>query len=163
MAIFKFDSEHATDVAKLTNAVAITLDEAKSFIDQLLNSFDVEACPVENLNIIANILGYPIDKEDDPDFVRRSLRNAISLYKAKGTADSIKVLFYNLGFYVDVVPLWTPDFVESVQVFPPYIKATLAKINVGNSYNPGYYDVTVINPDEQFNTSVGGFQFVNKA
>ena len=161
MAKYKFDYEHATDVDSLVHEAAITLDDAKAFIDQLLNSFDIEACPVENLNIIANILGYPIDREDDPDFVRRSLRNAISLYKAKGTADSIKVLFYNLGFYIDVVPLWTPDFIETVQVLPPYLKATLAKINTGNVNKLGYYDVTVMNPDEQIATSVGAFQYIN--
>jgi phage tail P2-like protein len=163
MAQYKFDYANATDVDALTHEVALTLDEVKAFIDQLLNSFDIEACPVENLNIIANILGFPIDREDDPDFVRRSLRNAIALYKAKGTADSIKVLFYNLGFYVDVVPLWTPDFVEKVRIFPPYIKATIAKIpDNGNPYRPGYVDVTVVNPDEQFDTSVGAFQYIDK-
>ena len=161
MSTFKFDYENATDVAAIVQQCAITLDEAKAFIDQLLNVFDVESCPVENLNIVANILGYPIGSEDDPDFIRRSLKNAISLYKAKGTADSIKVLFYNLGFYVDVVPLWTPDFVESVEIFPPYIKAIIAKINSGNPNKPGYYDVTVLNPDEQSDTSVGAFQYVN--
>lgn len=161
MAQYKFDFDNASDVDALTHEVAITLDEAKAFIDQLLNVFDIEACPVENLNIIANILGYPVNKEDDPDFTRRSLRNAIALYKAKGTADSIKVLFYNLGFYVDVVSLWTPDFVESVQVFPPYIKATIAKITSGNPYRPGFYDVTVINPDSQMDTSIGAFQYID--
>ncbi len=160
MAQYQFDYSSATDVDALTHEVAATLDQAKAFIDQLLASFDIEACPVENLNIIANILGYPISAQDDPDFVRRCLRNAISLYKAKGTADCIKILFYNLGFYVDVVPLWTPDFIESVQVFPPYITATINQVASGNPYKPGYYDVTVINPDAQSNTSTGAFQFL---
>jgi phage tail P2-like protein len=158
---YTFDYANATDASALTHEVAISLDEAKAFIDQLLNSFDIEACPVENLNIIANILGFPVNKEDDPDFMRRSLRNAIALYKAKGTADSVKVLFYNLGFYVDVVPLWTPDFTESVQIFPPYVKATISKITSGNPYKPGYYDITIINPDNQSDTSVGAFQYLN--
>src|ERR1035437_9313023 len=139
----------------------ITINVHDNILDQLLNSFDIEACPVENLNIIANILGFPINKDDDPDFMRRSLRNAIALYKAKGTADSVKVLFYNLGFYVDVVPLWTPDFTESVQIFPPYVKATISKITSGNPYKPGYYDITIINPDNQSDTSVGAFQYLN--
>jgi phage tail-like protein len=164
MAQYKYDYANATDADALTHEVAITLDEAKAAIDQLLNSFDVEACPVENLNIIANILGFPIDREDDPDFVRRGLKSAISLYKAKGTAESIKVLFYNLGFYVDVVPLWTPDFVEKVRVSPPYIKAVVASVPPnGNPYLAGFYDVTVMNPDEQYDTSSGAFQYIDKA
>ena len=158
---YTFDYSKASDASALTHEVAISLDTAKAFIDQLLNSFDIEAAPVENLNIIANILGFPVNKDDDPDFMRRSLRNAIALYKAKGTSDSVKVLFYNLGFYVDVVPLWTPDFTESVQIFPPYVKATISKITSGNPYRPGYYDVTIINPDNQSDTSIGAFQYLN--
>ena len=160
MAQYKFDYSSASDADALTHQVAITLDEAKAFIDQLLNNFDVEACPVEHLNIIANILGYPIDREDDPDFVRKSLRSAISLYKTKGTEDAVKVFFYNLGFYVDVVPLWTPDVTENVEIFPPYLKAYLPTVT-GNPYKVGYYDVTVINPDNQFDTSTGAYQYTN--
>lgn len=154
MATYRFDYQNASDVEALNQTVAVTMDEIKAFIDQLFDNFNVDTCSTEHLNIIANVLGYPIDKEDDPDFIRKSLKNAISLYKSKGTAECIKVLFYNLGFYVDVVPLWTPDFVENVRIYPPYLKVDPA------AYAIGFYDVTVINPDEQFTTAPGAIQII---
>ena len=159
MAQYKFDYSKATDVGALTQQVAFTLDECKAYIDQLLNVFDIDTCPTENLNIIANILGYPVNSQDDPDFTRRSLKNAINLYKTKGTEESLKIIFYNLGFYVNVVPLWTPDFIESVAISPPYLQAHIPTV-VGNPPLPGYYDVTVVNPDGQFNTMIGGYQYI---
>ena len=162
MAKYTFDYANATDVQKLNQTVAVTLDEIKAWIDQILDNLNVDTCPVEHLNIIANLLGYPVNKEDDPDFVRRSLKSAISLYKSKGTEEAIKVIFYNLGFNVEVVPLWTPDFIEQVSVSPPYIEARVPTIPIGGiPYDVGYCDVTVMNPDEQTSTASGMYQFVN--
>lgn len=160
MAQYRFAYQTATDVGALTQQVAFTLDECKSYIDQILNVFDIDNCPVANLNIIANILGYPVNAQDDPDFTRRSLKHAINLYKSKGTEESIRVIFYNLGFYVSVAPLWTPDFIESVAISPPYIQAHIPAV-IGNPYKAGFYDVTVVNPDGQLFTAVGTYQYIN--
>jgi hypothetical protein len=160
MSQYVFDYDRASDVSILTHEVAITLDTAKAYIDQLLNSFDIDACPVEHLNIIANLLGYPVDKEEDSDFVRRSLRNTINMYKAKGTEDSIKILFYNLGFNVEIFPQWTADFIERVKLSPPYIKV-FQQLVPKNAYKPGYNDVMVINPDRQYDTSTDAYQYLN--
>jgi phage tail P2-like protein len=169
MANYKFNWDTTTDIQKITQTVAVSLDELKAWIDQILDNLSIDSCPIEHLNIIANLLGYPANKEDDPDFIRRSLRNAINLYKSKGTEESIKVIFYNLGFNVDIVPLWTADFVEKVQIFPPYIATKVPVISkTGIPYNAGYVDITIMNPDDQFFTSIrntetpiGGYQFVN--
>lgn len=162
MAKYTFDYETSTDLQKLNQSVAVTLDEVKAWVDQILDNLNVDICPVEHLNIIANLLGYPINKEDDPDFIRRSLRNAINLYKSKGTEESIKVIFYNLGFNVEVVPLWTVDFIEQVQIYPPYIATKVPNIPAGGiPYNSGYVEVTVMNPDDQSVTVTDGYQFIS--
>jgi phage tail P2-like protein len=162
MAKYTFDYSRATDVQKLNQTVAVTLDEVKAWVDQILDNLNIDTCPVEHMNIIANLLGYPINKEDDPDFIRRSLKNAINLYKSKGTEEAIKVIFYNLGFNVEVVPLWTPDFVEQVAVYPPYLEVKVPLIPEGGlPYNGGYYDITVINPDDQMYTTSGAYQFID--
>lgn len=155
---YTFDYENSSDVKILTHEAALTLDEVKSFIDQLLNNLDLNNVKENNLDIIANLLGYPIDKENDPDFRRRSLKNAIDLYKSKGTEDSIKILFYNLGFNVSVVPLWTADYIDFVKLVPPYLKG-LIPLSV-NNYKPGYYDVTVFNPDNQLDTKSSSYQYL---
>lgn len=157
---YSFDYSKATDTQILNQTVAITLDEVKVWIDQLLDNLSVETCPTEHLNIIANLLGYPIGNEDDPDFIRRSLRNAINLYKSKGTEEAMKVIFYNLGFNVQVVPLWTANFVEPTLVSPPYIRTKIPE-TTKIPYNNGYCNVTVMNPDDQMFTLSGGYQFVS--
>lgn len=151
-----FNYNTSSDIASITNEVAVTLDEIKAYIDQIFDVLDIDNCPVEHLNIIANLLNYPIDKEDDPTFIRRGLKNSISMYKTKGTEDCIKLLFYNLGFTVDIIPLWTPDIVENTLITPPYIQTSI--INTNFPYKPGIYDVSVINPDNQLFVKLNSFE-----
>lgn len=150
-----FDYENSTDLEKFNNSVAATLDEIKLYIDKLVDTLDIDFCPKDKLYIIANLLGYELNREDDPDFQRRQLKSVIDSYKAKGTSDSIKILFYTLGVNVEVVPLWTPDFKQEVSLVPPYIQI------VGTNQNPtGTFDVIVINPDEQLDTETQAYSYV---
>jgi len=150
-----FNTENKSDVRAVTQLAAMTLDNVKYFIDTLLDNFDIDRVPDENLDIIHNILGYPQDKEEDPSFLRKNLKYAIDLYKTKGTVDSIKILFYSLGIDVDIIPLWTPDYTEYVEISPPYIKLTMPAVQ----YLAQSVDVTVVNPDEQLYTYTSGYQF----
>lgn len=152
-----FNLDGKSDVHIITQLAAMTLDSVKAFIDNLLDNFDIDRVPDENLGLINNLLGYPKDKEQDPDFVRKNLKYAIDLYKAKGTEDSIKILFYNLGINVDLIPLWTPDYTEYVEVYPPYIKVSVPSLQ--SAYPTSLVDITVENPDGQMYTYVNGYQF----
>lgn len=152
-----FDSETATDLEALNNVIAVSLDDLKAEIDQIVDNFDIDNAKAARLNIIGNLLGYKLGRETDPDFQRRSLKTAIDFYKAKGTPDSIKILFYTLGFDVEVIPLWSADFQEQILIEPPYI--SIAMISIPDNFQPGYYDVSVLNPDLQTATEVGGYQF----
>lgn len=150
-----FDTENKSDVQAVTQLAAMTLDTVKFYIDTILDNFDIDRVPDENLDIIHNILGYPRDKEEEPSFLRKNLKYAIDLYKTKGTVDSIKILFYSLGIDVDIIPLWTPDYTEYIEITPPYIKFVLPQLQ----YTASYTDITVVNPDEQMYTSSNSYQF----
>ena len=157
---YRFNYASGSSYQVLNHEVAITLDELKGYIDQLLDNFDIDKVSDEHLYIIADLIGFPIDKETDPDFKRRSLRSAIDLYKAKGTVESVVILFYTLGLNVEVLPLWTPDYTDMVEIFPPYIVAETAELTGNNKYEPGLYDVTVINPDLQYHTVQNMFEYI---
>jgi phage tail-like protein len=148
---YNFNTPANTDLKKLVNVAAYTLDELKAYIDQFVDNFDIERVDPKNISIISNLLGYPFSNETEIEFKRRLLRTAIDFYKAKGTADSIKILFYTLGLNVDVVPLWTADFKDFVEITPPYVQAeiTLVEADITGAYK----DVTIINPDEQLYTA----------
>lgn len=150
-----FDYKNASDVEALTHVMAVTLDDVKYEIDQLPDSLDLDFSKPEHLNIIADLLAYQIDKEDDPDFQRKQLRVAIDSYKTKGTVESVKVLFYTLGFNVEVIPLWTPTYVDYIPVYPPFISVSSSPA----TDIPQTVDVIVINPDNQSDTKVNSYEY----
>lgn len=151
---YNFSSPSDTDIKKLTNVVSYTLDELKSYIDQFIDNFDIERVEPKNINIIGNLLGYPFSNETEVEFKRRLLRTAIEFYKAKGTSDSIKILFYTLGLNVEVTPLWTADFQDFVEISPPYVQAEVDVPSLTGLYK----DVTIINPDEQLYTATSAIK-----
>jgi len=153
-----FNNETATDLEKLNNVVAVSLDDIKAEIDQIVDNFDIDNVRPERLNIIGNMLGYKLGRETDPDFKRRSLKTAIDFYKSKGTPESIRILFFTLGFDVEVIPLWTADFQEQIEIAAPYIRVATPVLK--HVFAPGYYDVHVLNPDEQGGVLVGAVQFL---
>ena len=134
-----------TDIKALTQVMAVTLDEVKAMVDRLTDSLNIEFAPNEQLPLIAGILGFPYNEQDDPDFTRRQIKSAIDWYKTKGTTDSFKILFHNLGFDVDIIPLWTPDFCQNVPITTPFIFVQ----QVGLAYTYSQTPVEVTNPDGQ--------------
>jgi P2-related tail formation protein len=152
---FPYDISDAAQI--LNNLASITLDDCLAQVDQLPYILDIEKCPDDKLHVISNLIGYPVDNQDDPNLRRNILKYAIDFYKVKGTPDSVRILFYTLGFDIDVVPLWTPDYQETKEVFPPYLKITLPITT--NPYPSGYYSITVQNPDNQTDTETSAFQY----
>lgn len=152
---YDFNKNASTDLGKLLNGVALTLDEIKAYIDLFIDNIDIERVAPENITIPANLLGYPFSNETEAEFKRKLLRTAIDFYKAKGTDQSVRILFYTLGLNVEVIPLWTPDFSAYVNVNPPYIQAYF---NIVGDPTGNYKSVTVINPDEQLYTAISAIQ-----
>lgn len=150
-----FDYNNSSDIEKLNHIAAVTLDQIKALIDQLIDVYDLDFVKDEHLNIIASILGYPLDREDDNEFKRRQLKAAIDSYKAKGTEESIRVLFYTMGLNVEVIPLWTPDFREEITLTPPYVRIASTPEN-----SEGFKDVILINPDSQYHTFKDSYKYL---
>ena len=147
------DYDKTRDNNAIIPTTAIALDEIKTWIDQLLDLTSIDYAKDEHLSVIAKLLGYPFTKEDDPDIQRKFLRSAIPFYKSKGTVECFKILFYNLGYQVEVLPLWTANLVTDQTVLPPYLK-----ISAMSALSQGYYDVHVINPDLQLDIFLNGYE-----
>lgn len=152
---YDFNKTATTDLNKLISGVALTLDEIKADIDLFIDNIDIEKVAPNNISIPANLLGYPFSTETEVEFKRKLLRTAVDFYKAKGTADSIKILFYTLGLNVEVVPLWTADFVSYVDVIPPYLQVSF-ELNTEPTGN--YKNLSIINPDGQQHTAIAAIQ-----
>jgi len=98
------------DLANFVQILAVTLDEVKDYIDSFVEIFDIDRCDSKYLPYIAVILGYSLNKTDSLDSQRRQLKNAVAWYKVKGTFESFRILFYSLGYTIQLWELWTEDY-----------------------------------------------------
>lgn len=155
--ISPLDYEKTKDRNAILPTSAIALDEIKAWIDQLLDLNDIDLTKKENLVLISKLLNYPFTKEDDPNIQRRFLKSAIDFYKSKGTLECFKILFYNIGYEVEVIPLWTADITITRTVTIPYIRVIGLINNI-----PGIYNVQVTNPDGQFDIQINGYTYVEE-
>ena len=155
----------SADVTGLVKTCAVTLDQVKAYVDEFVYNLDVNKLRSENFSIVANDLGVELETTDIDEFNKRNILLAIDSYKSKGTLDSIRILFYTLGFDVEVVPLWTPDYIEDVILPPPYLYFTLPKYfpltSVPSPFPVGTVDVSVSNPDGQYDLYPKSFTFTS--
>jgi hypothetical protein len=147
MPINIYDITKHTDLENFNHVIALNLDEMKAFIDEVSDNLSIEFVDEKYFGIIAALLNVDLNKSEDPNLQRQQLRTALDTIRSKGTVECFKVFMYNFGLTVDVIPLWTPDYYEELEVVPPYIKAGPLE-----PMNAGVYSITVINPDQQIQT-----------
>jgi hypothetical protein len=136
-----------SDLENFNHVVALNLDEMKSFIDEVSDNLSIEFVDEKYFGIIAALLNVELNKNEDPNLQRQQLRTALDTIRSKGTVECFKVFMYNFGLTVDIIPLWTPDYYEELEVVPPYIK-----VDYFDPMATGLYPITVINPDQQIQT-----------
>lgn len=145
----------ATDLQQFNKIVAVSLDEVKSFIDELTDILDPTFAKKETLPILAAMLNVTLNKNEDDIFQRRQIKTAVDLFKAKGTEEAFKALLYNIGFSAEVIPLWTADYSEEVVVTAPYIRIDNLVV-----LQEGMQEIYVVNPDEQYTNNSTLFEAV---
>lgn len=145
LPIYDFSSKK--DLENFNHVIALNLDDMKSFIDEVTNNLNVDIIDKNYFGILASLLSVDLTNTEDEYLQRRQLKTALDTIRSKGTLECFRVLMYNFGLEIDVIPLWTPDYYEEVKVSAPYIKITMLP-----EVSEGTYDVTVLNPDNQFNS-----------
>ena len=98
------------DLVEYLQIIAIPLDEFDTLIEDFTSIFDVETCDPKYLPYLAKMLNYELDDRDDVNSKRTQLRNAVAWYKRKGMEESFRILFYSLGYSINLVELWTRDY-----------------------------------------------------
>ena len=112
------------DLVNFIQVFAVTMDELKDYIDSFVEIFDIDRCESKYLPSIAAILGYDLNRGDSVESQRRQLKTAVGWYKVKGTHESFKILFYSLGYTIDLWELWTEDY-STFHKFLPSLPATV--------------------------------------
>jgi phage tail-like protein len=79
------DKADGSDLSTFLALPAETLDELKASIDRLPGIFDVDHCDERFLPLLAMLVGHSYDGTDAPENQRRLIREAIEIYRRKGT------------------------------------------------------------------------------
>ena len=75
-----------------------TLDELKQAIDEFPTIFDVDRCDERFLPLLAKLVGLQADGIRSPEYQRRLIREAIEIYRRKGTIPAIRRDLSALGW-----------------------------------------------------------------
>jgi phage tail-like protein len=115
-------------IRKIMDAYQENYDLIDGEIDGLLTITDVDDAPEEYLDYIAALVGMELLGLDTAEQKRALIKNAVAIYKVKGTAESWQIMFKSLGFETDITELWWDNVGDLVDVDP-----MLGHLNQGNS------------------------------
>ena len=91
-------NDEAGDLRTFLSLPAGTLDELKQAIDDFPTIFDVDHCDERFLPLLARLVGLEVDGTCSPDCQRRRVREAVEIYRRKGTIPAIERDFDALGW-----------------------------------------------------------------
>lgn len=117
----RHDDQESGDLRSFIKILGLSMDEIKSLIDQFTDIFNLDRCDPKYFDVLAALLGFPLNKLDSIELQRFQLKNAVEFWKRKGTIPVFKVLFYMLNYSIEVVELWTNDY----KMFYPTIMNSL--------------------------------------
>lgn len=126
------------DLAAFLQVVAISLDELKCFIDDFPTIWNLEppdqgGADPKYYPYLAAMINYPLSDRDEFEDQRLQLVNAVEVYKQKGLLEAFTILFYSLGYSINLIPLWTRDYKE-FQQYPGHFVPLLSNATVvGNA------------------------------
>ena len=83
------ERDETGDLEAFLNIPATALDELKEHIDRLPELFDVDRCETRFLPLLGEVVGHRFDRQADAETQRRDIREAIEIYRRKGTLPAI--------------------------------------------------------------------------
>ena len=86
------------DLRTFLSLPAGTLDELKQAIDDFPTIFDVDRCDERFLPLLAKLVGLQTDGTRSPEYQRRRIREAVEIYRRKGTIPAIQRDLSALGW-----------------------------------------------------------------
>jgi phage tail-like protein len=83
-------NDEAGDLRTFLSLPSGTLDTLKQAIDEFPTLFDVDHCDEPLLPLLASLVGFKDDGACSPDCQRRRVREAVEIYRRKGTIPAIE-------------------------------------------------------------------------
>lgn len=95
--LYAHNDEHG-DLRTFLSLSAGTLDELKQAIDEFPTIFDVDRCDERFLPLLAKLVGLQADATRSPEYQRRRIREAVEIYRRKGTIPAMRRDLAALGW-----------------------------------------------------------------
>ena len=92
------EQDASGDLQAFLRVPGITMDEIKELIDHLPDIFDVNACDIRFIQLLAALVGYEFNPMRDPDIQRREICEVIESYRRKGSIPAIHRSLTNIGW-----------------------------------------------------------------
>lgn len=148
------------DLKQFLHVVAISMDEFYGFIDDFTSIFDPDLCPEKYLPYLAKLINYPLNTRGMDSTVpslreaavlraRRQLRQAVEVYKRKGLKEAFQILFYGLGYYIELVELWTTNYTTFHPEVPANADLYHPVTNPRGWYKSPYFGVKLVSINQQ--------------
>jgi hypothetical protein len=148
------------DLRQFLQVVAFSMDEFYCFIKDFTTIFDPDKCDPKYLKHLAKLINYPLNtrsfdsevpsiREAAVGRARRQLRQAVEVYKRKGLHEAFKILFYSLGYYIEVVELWTNNYKTFHPEVPKGESLYHPERNPNGWYKSPYFTVNLFSINQQ--------------
>ena len=83
------ERDETGDLEAFLRIPATALDELKDYIDRFGDLFDVDRCDTRFLPLLSEVVGHRFNPQADAETQRREIREAIEIYRRKGTLPAI--------------------------------------------------------------------------
>jgi len=149
--------EQAGAFSKLIKAFSYSFYDTNNSVTKLASIFDIEKCPDNLLPYLGDLIGWRL-YGSSPDAWRRQLRNAVNLYKQKGTKEGIynamTTVLPNTPFQSSSISEFYESYVPNLiyyllktetTVFDSFTSWTQSEgdMYAGGNYNPSYMDINI--------------------
>jgi phage tail-like protein len=159
-AEFEVQDDLTDDLKQFLQVVAIHFDEFWNWTEDFLKIFDPDRCPAKYLPYLAKLINYPLNtrgfdsevasiKQAAEERARRQLRTAVDVYKRKGMKEAFEILFFGLGYYIELVELYTKNYVSFFDAIPPGEYPYDSVSNPEGWFKSPYFGVKILSLNQQ--------------
>ena len=154
---FLTGEEQAGAFSKFIKAFSYSFYDTNNDVTKLTSLLDIEKCPDNLLPYLGDLIGWRV-YGSSPSAWRRQIRNAVNLYKQKGTKEglynAITTVLPNTSFQLSAISEFYESYVPNLiyyllktetTVFDSFTTWTqsMGSMYAGGDYDPSYMDVNV--------------------
>jgi len=132
---------NSTSLNEFLDAVGELLDGFKTAIDAVQEYSDFQLIEEKNLDDLAKQFDIDFPRNMSVERKREYLREIVTLYRSKGTTNSVKRIFRLIGWDVDIDEYWIVNPAWYAQPTDTYVLTN----ETGQSVNLGLYDTIIGN------------------